>query len=354
MHGPRIDTPIIRVNQAGERAYYHQDGLGSVVAVTDQNSQAQGTARYDAWGNVTRQTGGLPQYGYTGREPDGTGLIYARARYYDPAVGRFTQRDPIGLAGGTNLYAYAGGNPTNFTDPLGTTPTSPSGSLGATANQSYVSNQSTTSSGPGQLFEVTQNPLGGFDRRPVSSVTTPFLAINGVLNNRQDAVRNGQNNVNEFFPGTTTFNLLHNPSEGFVRDAIETFADKFGFTTDIAKQTAGILQAAQASGQNLTVVPHSQGGAIAVSAVNFLNTTTGSGTLSNISVACFACATNNLVSGRIYEQAGITNVQHAGSSFDAVPNIIGLNGNPLEIIGSVLAAPLLLGPPSVSPHTLPN
>jgi len=46
-------------------------------------------------------------------------LIYYRARYYDPAVGRFIQRDPLGLAGGINLYAYADNNPVNFNDPSG-------------------------------------------------------------------------------------------------------------------------------------------------------------------------------------------------------------------------------------------
>jgi RHS repeat-associated protein len=59
-------------------------------------------------------------YGYTGREPDETGLVYYRARYYDPTLGRFTQRDPVGLQGGINLYAYVGGNPVNFKDPRGT------------------------------------------------------------------------------------------------------------------------------------------------------------------------------------------------------------------------------------------
>lgn len=118
-HGPELDTPIIRAS-GGTSSYYHQDGLGSIVAVTDQAGEATGTIRYDAWGSVSRQTGGIPQYGYTGREPDNTGLVYYRARYYDPEVGRFTQPDPIGLGDGNNLYAYAGGDPINFTDPLGT------------------------------------------------------------------------------------------------------------------------------------------------------------------------------------------------------------------------------------------
>ncbi|WP_434148016.1 RHS repeat-associated core domain-containing protein [Methylocaldum gracile subsp. desertum] len=74
---------------------------------------------------LTRPTSSLPRYGYTGREPDATGLIYYRARYYDPAIGRFTQRDPAGFADGLNLYAYVGNNPVSFTDPLGLSKVSP-------------------------------------------------------------------------------------------------------------------------------------------------------------------------------------------------------------------------------------
>jgi RHS repeat-associated protein len=50
---------------------------------------------------------------------DESGLIYMRNRYYDPATGKFTQEDPIGLAGGLNLYGFAGGDPINFSDPFG-------------------------------------------------------------------------------------------------------------------------------------------------------------------------------------------------------------------------------------------
>ena len=50
---------------------------------------------------------------------DHTGQLYRRNRYYDPATGRFTQEDPIGLAGGLNLYGFANGDPVNFSDPFG-------------------------------------------------------------------------------------------------------------------------------------------------------------------------------------------------------------------------------------------
>ena len=117
-HGPNVDDPLLRTTATGSQ-FYHADGLGSVLALSNPDGSTAATARYDAWGNVIASTGTIPQYGYTGREPDETGLLYYRARYYDPTLGRFTQRDPIGLIGGINAYAYVGGNPINRTDPLG-------------------------------------------------------------------------------------------------------------------------------------------------------------------------------------------------------------------------------------------
>ena len=48
-----------------------------------------------------------------------TGLHYNDHRYYDPSIGRYLRPDPIGLAGGANLFAYALNNPINLIDPLG-------------------------------------------------------------------------------------------------------------------------------------------------------------------------------------------------------------------------------------------
>ena len=52
---------------------------------------------------------------------DPSGLTFQRNRYYDPVSGLFTQEDPIGIAGGLNLYGYANGDPINFSDPFGLT-----------------------------------------------------------------------------------------------------------------------------------------------------------------------------------------------------------------------------------------
>lgn len=53
---------------------------------------------------------------------DAAGTFFRRNRVYDPATGRFTQEDPIGLAGGLNLYGFANGDPVNFSDPFGLYP----------------------------------------------------------------------------------------------------------------------------------------------------------------------------------------------------------------------------------------
>jgi RHS repeat-associated protein len=61
---------------------------------------------------------------------DAAGTKYRRNRYYDPQSGRFTQEDPIGLAGGLNVYGFANGDPVNFSDPFGLCPMCVGAALG--------------------------------------------------------------------------------------------------------------------------------------------------------------------------------------------------------------------------------
>lgn len=118
VHGPGVDEPLA-ADRNGERSFYHLDALGSVVSTTNAAGELVSAYQYDAFGNPE---GDLASgYAYTGREWDKeTGLYYYRARYYDPRAGRFLSEDPIGFAGGPNLYEYVGGSPVNFRDPSGT------------------------------------------------------------------------------------------------------------------------------------------------------------------------------------------------------------------------------------------
>jgi RHS repeat-associated protein len=118
VHGPGIDEPLASQNTApgftDNWKYRHLDGLGSLVT-TIKSGAIISTVDYDAFGNGGTVTG----YGYTGREFDPeTGLLYYRARYYDPKIGRFLSEDPIRWRG-LNSYSYARANPVRWKDPLG-------------------------------------------------------------------------------------------------------------------------------------------------------------------------------------------------------------------------------------------
>ena len=116
--------PVAAVTPAVDGAaltavYYHHDVMGSTVAATEPGeSGAAMVFTYSDFG-VPGAGSGL-SYTYAGYRYDTeTGLYYVNARYYNPNLGRFLQTDPIGLQGGTNLYAYVGNDPINLIDPSG-------------------------------------------------------------------------------------------------------------------------------------------------------------------------------------------------------------------------------------------
>ncbi|HST47712.1 RHS repeat-associated core domain-containing protein [Jatrophihabitans sp.] len=115
-----IDQTFVRSDGTGVRDLL-TDALGSTIALTDGLGAVATSYTYDPYGVVSSTgTADVNDQKFTGRQDDGTGLDYYRARYYSPAVQRFISQDPAGAAGsGNNLYAYAADSPTNFTDPSG-------------------------------------------------------------------------------------------------------------------------------------------------------------------------------------------------------------------------------------------
>jgi len=103
--------------------YYHYDYRGSTVALTDHSGNVTDRFEYSAYGMLTYRTGNTDTpFLYNGRfgvQTDPNGLLYMRARYYNPYVCRFINPDPIGFAGGLNWYVFADGNPVNYLDPFG-------------------------------------------------------------------------------------------------------------------------------------------------------------------------------------------------------------------------------------------
>ena len=95
------------------------DALGSTIRLTDSAATKLVDYTYEPYGKTSADAGSTNAFQYTGRENDGTGLYYYRARYMSPVMGRFVSEDPIGLAGGWNIYSYVAGNPISYKDPEG-------------------------------------------------------------------------------------------------------------------------------------------------------------------------------------------------------------------------------------------
>jgi len=121
--GQRIDEPLAEL-RSGNTNFYEQDGLGSVVSLSNGTGTLSGTYIYDSFGNLTASTGTVTNpFRYTGREFDQeTGIYYYRARYYGQNIGRLNSEDPLRFTAGVNFYAYTWNNPANYSDPFGLCP----------------------------------------------------------------------------------------------------------------------------------------------------------------------------------------------------------------------------------------
>ena len=146
-----IDETFIRQAGTGNQ-YYHTDALGSSLVLSDATGGSVATYGYEPFGKTTVTGASANALQYTGRENDGTGFYYYRARYYSSSSQRFVSEDPIlapftpltvgmcrtiktiwllpGMIGEmaspfsqkTNPYSYAANDPIQFGDPSGLQP----------------------------------------------------------------------------------------------------------------------------------------------------------------------------------------------------------------------------------------
>jgi RHS repeat-associated protein len=143
VHGPGIDNPLEAFRADGglehNRLLLHADWRGTITLGSwedgsqDRLDPVTGAPSMVDWGSQNVLTFGERRSRFTNtnlrffgsllsRQVDNSHLQYLRNRYYDPITGRFTQEDPIGIAGGLNLYGFANGDPVNYSDPFGLCP----------------------------------------------------------------------------------------------------------------------------------------------------------------------------------------------------------------------------------------
>ena len=127
LNGLSIDDKLQQVNDMAGPLYFLSDHSNSTIALSNSVGNVVERQQYEAFGGSTQS--GLTRFTYTGRELDDvTGLMFYRARWYDPQSGRFISEDPIGrntklspgqLIQDLNLYAYVRNSPLKLTDPYG-------------------------------------------------------------------------------------------------------------------------------------------------------------------------------------------------------------------------------------------
>jgi RHS repeat-associated protein len=112
---------LLAMREGGADYYYLYDGKGNVTALTDSSGTVVATYSYDPFGVLMEKTGTLDQpFRFsTKRYDEDTGLSYYGFRFYSASLGRWITRDPLGEAGGINLYGFVGNNAINGIDPLG-------------------------------------------------------------------------------------------------------------------------------------------------------------------------------------------------------------------------------------------
>ena len=314
-HGAEIGAAV--AIEIGGRVFAPvHDHNGSVVSLIDAESgRVEEEYKYTAFGEEEiydetgeRKINSVNPWKYASKRMDEeTGFVFFGRRYYEPGVGRWITPDPIGLEGGSNVYAYVFNSPLSYFDLYGLIAQSPNGgganffsrAIGAVFNfvgtcVRAIGDHILPIPFVGQAVSVLGHTLGGGRprdyRSPLNrySYNDSFCVGNGELspNVRVMYINGIMTNYDERFDGPISvsnnlggFNVhfTYNSSHGFVLDLVECLAQIMGLPTHsvnmAVKQIREQINAVGGvgSGGRVVLMAHSQGGLITKRAFEQLN-----------------------------------------------------------------------------------
>lgn len=135
--------------------HYFYDGKGNVTTLLDGFQNPGASYSYNTFGRLMQKTGTDQPFQFSTKryDPD-TGLSYYGYRFYSPVAERWMNRDPLGEAGGINLYQFVGSDPVNWIDPNGLTVSSTAGKVGTAIISGTATGAGTISTGPGIIIGI--------------------------------------------------------------------------------------------------------------------------------------------------------------------------------------------------------
>jgi RHS repeat-associated protein len=134
--GTLYQPGLWRQSGSSSAQYLHNDHLGTLRETSNSAFETTGLRVFTAFGEKISATtpANADRFGYVGewgyQSHAEMSFFHVGHRYYDPGSGRFLQRDPIGMEGGGNVFAYAFGSPTLFIDEDGLSTNNPAAQLG--------------------------------------------------------------------------------------------------------------------------------------------------------------------------------------------------------------------------------
>jgi RHS repeat-associated protein len=183
IYGPGLLYQVTETATTTNTLTYHYDNRGSTIALTDDNGRVTDRIEYSLYAILTYRTGtNDTPFLFNGRygvQTDSNGLLYMRARYYNPYLCRFINQDPTGLNGGLNMYAAFNGNPISYRDPTGL------GAVGDATSLSWLTGSSMTQANLTDPFSLTlaEEPDDWFDK------TLDYLSDTYTAYQQQQAAR---------------------------------------------------------------------------------------------------------------------------------------------------------------------